>query len=149
MVNHMSIDYTTVNTFKFIIEADNLPQGRKNDLIKDTKGGLKLQRIQAQLNLIERAQRKGLATPEVIALAKRTTKSTNKSLLRNEQRRLMRVTVSTISKELGKQRKVFKQSSEEVRKLLSKEALSQYKILKQEQMTISWNKETEVRNKKD
>ena len=148
MVFTISVDSNTVNTFKLIVEADNLPPGRKNDLIKDVKVGLKMQRIQAQLNLLERAQTKGIATPEVISLSKRTTKSNNKAVLRNEQKRLMKVSINRVNKELAKQKKEFHKVTGEVKVILSKEAYSQYKILKQEQMNLSWKKETEARNKK-
>ena len=148
MVFTISVDSNTVNTFKLIVEADNLPPGRKNDLIKDVKVGLKMQRIQAQLNLLERAQTKGIATPEVISLSKRTTKSNNKAVLRNEQKRLKKVSINRVNKELAKQKKEFHKVTGEVKVILSKEAYSQYKILKQEQMNLSWKKETEARNKK-
>ena len=50
----------TVLELRSIVEADNLPRGSVNNLIRDTKAGVKIQCVQARLDFIKNVRTKGL-----------------------------------------------------------------------------------------
>ena len=60
MRNKKTIDQLTVNNLRNIVECDNLPRGRVNELIRDLKAGVTININQCKVNFLRRVRNKGM-----------------------------------------------------------------------------------------
>ena len=81
-------------------------------------------------------------------MAKRIIRNQNYRKLKQEQKRLMRITISDIAKQLEAQKWMFQRTTREVMNTLSKEAFNSYKHIKQETMVDTWNREKKEKDDK-
>ena len=74
MRNTSTLSQHTVLKLREVIQFYNLPRGSVNNLILDTKAGVKVQCVQARLDFIKKAKSKELCTPEIRSMARRLVK---------------------------------------------------------------------------
>ena len=92
--------YKTVVNIREILKYDNLPIGSEIVFKEDIKEGFKYLVAINQCKYLQKINKYNISTNEIKSLASRTTSSTNMSVNKKEEKRIIRIRIADKIKEI-------------------------------------------------
>ena len=139
----VSIPKNTVTEIRQVLESEQKPKWNLKILLNEIKTGIRYQRKVAQKDFMEQCLRRNLCIKEIISLARqvRSIPGRKEDRDRAEERRILRIRIEEMKKELESERDRWTQESKHVRETikLSSEASDRMRVLKSSVFSVEWN----------
>ena len=139
----VSIPKNTVTEIRQVLESEQKPKWNLKILLNEIKTGIRYQRKVAQKDFMEQCLRRILCIKEIISLARqvRSIPGRKEDRDRIEEKRILRIGIEEMKKDLETEKDRWTQESKEVRKTikLSSEASDRMRMIKSSVFKVEWN----------